>query len=239
VLDGPWWRPILFVVVPLVVIYAVTFLARASILTGNGYSEATKGFTAIWLAPPNEESLKVFPAVLVGAVISLALKRISTAKEGALPLRTKRLLKRHPILRSWAGFATRHRQEITYLSALVVFLYVAEWLALYEVNGGTLDGGQLSPNEAVLKIIGHASFSFLAVPIAMEASRRAPLFILIGYGFHSGLNVVTVFVRPPYQAIAIGVLLIAFVFLDIIVTARWWRQLRTREPAGNGRAAKS
>jgi len=220
-LDGLWWRPVLFVAIPLIVIYVTTLIEKNTILLQSGYSQASKDFARIWLAPANEESWKLFPAVIVGAVVSGALTSLSKVKEEDLPKRTKAILLDHPGFRSFASKTLRHRNEVTFVAAFLMFLYTAERIALYEINGGTLDGGQLDQNEAILKVIGHASFSLLAVPIGIEASRRTPIFILIGYGYRMALSVAITYLTDPLERVAYGAILFA-AFIPGLLLYIWW-----------------
>src|SRR5207249_7384603 len=97
-------------------------------------------------------------------------------------------------------------------TSLIVFLIVA---FVFAVTEGLGDGN-------VLKLLGHPSFSILALLVALEAKPRTALFVGLGYGFHSLVNVLlgtlSGWVRGVAYVLTIGLILV----FDLWVLSLWY-----------------
>jgi len=198
----------------LLVIFLLALQVQTSYLLQNSYSEQAKDITSVTTAPLWEESVKIGGGVLGGALFSgfvLLGLWIRQRRLGQPRLGLGRLWRR---IWPWASVS--------------VFWVVAMAFAVSESLGGGLNGRVATPLGFAFEILTHPAFAILALPLVLEAEPRAALFIGVGYGFHSMMNLVVNFLPESFFGNAIyllGLLIIGYV--DLWFLTRWYPPIRT------------
>jgi len=168
-------------------------------LVENAFSADARVVSAVILAPVWEESLKLGLGSFSGFVALLVSSVVRSRRR-----------------RTWALVAS----VSAFLATSMIF--VAD-----EIRGGGLDGTITTPLGTLFKVLGHPGFSILAVPATLEARPRASLFVGIGYGFHSTMNlIVNLFPLTWVRTVSYLLSLSAIIFLDLWILSRWYPAVR-------------
>ncbi len=211
------WRPpqvspaparILLVGIILLVVAWQVLQWQTEYLAQNSYSLPARSFVTAVSAPIGEESLKVGLVIVVGLLLSgsIAVGTLIGARIGG---------------KTPPGLHALVRRNWRKMSVLV-FLIVALVYAITESLGGGLDAGPVTPLGALLKLILHPSFSILAVLVALEARPRSVLFVALGYGLHSTMNLIVGHVTGSVQPAAYLTALFLIVILDLWTLLHWF-----------------
>ncbi len=202
--------PLLAGIVLLIVFWQVSDW-QSAYLAQNHFALSAKTVVTTISAPVAEESLKVGLGIVAGLGLSLSAAVgiwIGEARRGRTPPNLYTL-----VVHGWRKLS------------VLAFLIVALAFAVYESLGGGLDTGPVSPLGVLLKLVAHPSFSILAVVVSLEAKPRTVLFLLLGYGFHSTMNLILAYLTGPIEAVAFISAPFLIVAFDAWVLTRWFPYL--------------